>query len=101
MTHHSPLMRPATPPRGAQPRNRFLIALLALALLAFLASLPWQVRNWREAAALRQDAARQQARLQQLQRARAPPPPPPPPPRAAPPPPPPPPPRGVCGRRAG
>ncbi len=64
-------MRPASPPRGAQPRKRFLLAALALALLVFLATLPWQVRNWREASALRRDAARQQARLQQLQQAHA------------------------------
>jgi Flp pilus assembly protein TadD len=62
-------MRPASPSRGAQPRNRLLIAVLVLALLAFLITLPWQVRNWREAAVIRRDASRQQARLQQLQQA--------------------------------
>ena len=69
MTHRPSGPRPARPPRGAQPRNRFLLALLALVLLAFLASLPWQIRNWREASALRRDASRQQAYLQQLQQA--------------------------------
>ena len=64
-------MRPANPPRGAQPKNRLLIAALALALLVFLVSLPWQIRNWREASALRRDASTQQARLQQLEQAHA------------------------------
>jgi len=70
MPSRPPSTRPASPPRGAQPRNRLLLAALALALLVFLATLPWQVRNWREASAMRRDAARQQARLQQLQQAR-------------------------------
>lgn len=55
---------------GAQPRNRLLLAALALALLVALVTLPWQVRNWREASAIRRDAARQQARLQQLEQTR-------------------------------
>ncbi len=63
-------MRPESPPLGAQPRNRFLLAALALTLLVFLATLPWQIRNWREASALHRDASRQQARIQQLQQAR-------------------------------
>lgn len=70
MTRRSPATRPARPPRGAPPRNRFLLALLALALLAFLGSLPWQVRNWREAAALRRDTSRQQAQVQKLEQSR-------------------------------
>lgn len=70
MTRPSPSQRPASSPRGAHPRNRLFLAVLGFALLAFLASLPWQARNWREASALRRDAARQQARLQQLQQAR-------------------------------
>ena len=63
--------RPAgtRPLPGARPRSRLLLAVLGFVLLASLASLPWQVRNWREAAAIRRDAARQQARLQQLQQA--------------------------------
>lgn len=52
---------------GARPRSRLLLAALGIALLAFLLSLPWQARNWREASALHRDAARQQARLQKLQ----------------------------------
>ena len=59
------------PPSGARPHSRLLLTVLGIALLAFLVSLPWQVRNWREASALRRDVARQQAQLQQLQQARA------------------------------
>ena len=54
---------------GARPRSRLLLAVLGIALAAFLLSLPWQVRNWREAAALRREASRQQAYLQHLQSA--------------------------------
>lgn len=69
MTHRPSGTRPAGPLRGARPRSRLLLTVLGLVLLCFLASLPWQVRNWREVAALKQDAARQQAHLQQLQQA--------------------------------
>lgn len=69
MPSRPPTTRPASPPRGAQPRNRFLLAALALTLLIFLVTLPWQVRNWREASALHRDASRRQARLLQLQQA--------------------------------
>ena len=71
MTHHPPAARPTSRTRGAQPRNRFLLALLTLVVLGSLTSLPWQIRNWREASALRRDASRQQAYLQQLQQAKA------------------------------
>ena len=70
MTRHSPATRPTSPPRGASPRNRILLVLLALVLLAFLASLPWQLRNWREAAALRRDASQQQAQVLKLEQSR-------------------------------
>ena len=63
-------MRPENHPLRAHPRRRLLLAALSLVLLVFLATLPWQVRNWREAAAIRRDTARQQAQLQQLQQAR-------------------------------
>jgi len=62
-------MRPENSPLRAQPRNRFLLIVLGIVLLASLVSLPWQIRNWREASALRRDAARQQAQLRQLQQA--------------------------------
>jgi len=70
MSRRSPATRPATQPRGAPPRNRFLLALLALVLLGFLVSLPWQVRNWRETAALRRDVSQQQAQVQKLEQTR-------------------------------
>lgn len=69
MPRRTPPLRPPSSPRGAQPRNRFLLASLAVVLLVFLLTLPWQLRNWQEAAALREDASRQQARMQQLQSA--------------------------------
>ena len=51
--------------------KKLLPAVLAIVLLAALLTLPWQIRNWREAAALRRDASRQQAYLQQLQQAQS------------------------------
>lgn len=67
MTQRSSKTRPEKPPLRARPHSRLLLAALGIVLLGFLVSLPWQVRNWREASALKQDAARQQARVQQLQ----------------------------------
>ena len=67
MTSPSSKTRPENPPLRARPRSRLLLIALGVVLLGFLASLPWQLRNWRDAAAVRQDAARQQARMEQLQ----------------------------------
>lgn len=66
MTSRSTGTRPL---KGVRPNSRLLLTLLGITLLAFLASLPWQARNWREASALRREASRQQAYLQQLQQA--------------------------------
>ena len=55
---------------GARPNSRILLALLGVALLGFAISLPWQVRNWREAAALRRDTSRQQAQINQIEQSR-------------------------------
>ena len=66
MLSRPPVMRPENHPLRAHPRRRLLLAALSLVLLVFLATLPWQVRNWREAAAIRRDTARQQAQLQEI-----------------------------------
>lgn len=70
MSPQPPVMPPEQQFLGGHPPKRFLIGLLAAVLLLFLGTLPWQMRNWHEAAAMRRDSVRQQARLQQLEQAR-------------------------------
>jgi tetratricopeptide (TPR) repeat protein len=69
MSRRTKTVRPKTNSLGAHPRNHLLGIALALAVLVFFLTFPWQLHNWREANALRQEASAQQARLQQLQQA--------------------------------